>query len=85
MPKVEEQEMPTWLDLKAVLTVAAMMLSGFSAYTALKSDLAAHEVRLAAVERNIEWQWRTIDALRTDVSELKENVAAIRARVEQIK
>lgn len=85
MPEVEKPEMSNWLDPKLLVSVISLLIAGVSGFYALKVDLATHEARLKFNENIDDWQQKALDIMRSDLSEIKENVATIRTRLDNIK
>lgn len=72
------------VELKTVITLLTMVASIVAAFYSIKVDMSSHEQRLRAAEHAQEYQWRTIDALRNDLGELRQDAAMLKAKVERI-
>jgi len=83
MPEMEKCEMQNWLDPKVILVALGMVGGIVAAFYAVKTDLAQHETRIKALEQGLEWQWKTIDALRNDLTEVRQDTAVIKNILER--
>ena len=67
------------LDLKFAVTALSLIIAGIASFYAVKVDIADHEARINFQEQNNKWQWDTIDAERSALNTVKQELGILKA------